>query len=174
MKIMTVNCLVRVRTGTDDQSFWNEVYRCKDRTVAVTEIPILETMNGHGTVTMISPEGWIETTSRDEWDRLHRIYDKDVIAMVYPGPRSQMPTTLDHLDIEQSQIATVAPFAAPVEEPFEVPGDSLEALQAGAPADEKAVLRAEIEKITGEKLPFGNFGVAKLRAMRDAAVKAAA
>jgi hypothetical protein len=182
MRIQRVNALVSVRTGDTDQSFGNEVYRCGDRAIPVTEIPILQSMNGPQSVRDISPFDFYETTQPEEHARLLKSYRAEIVTAIYPSPFSPLPTLIEHVELPPGELKA-NPFKGEVvlpegnladedDMPFEVPAVAVAATIAALP-DDKNELRAAIKALTG-KAPFGNLSVEKLQALLAEAQKAAA
>mgnify|MGYP005848280495 CR=1 FL=1 len=79
--------------------------------VTVAEIEILRTLHGEDAVTDIYPTKQDTRKHADELDRLRRVYkrklpgpdakgSKNVVDIVYPGPRPNLPATLKDIGVD--------------------------------------------------------------------------
>lgn len=169
MKIEKVNVLVGVKQRPEDERFPLEVYQCGQSALPVTEIPILQAVNGLGSVSMLSVAGDFETSKQDEWDRLVAKYP-EYYQLAYPSAAVPFPKTLAELDVEPGQIDRHPTREIPAEEMAQS-GPAARGMTA-ATDDDLPTDRAELRRLLGElgvNLGFGNHGVGRLQAELAAA-----
>lgn len=161
MKIETVSCLVSSRQDPSHEHFGLAVHRTGPDAVPVSEIPILQAMHGFDAISMVKGFGAYETSRQEEWERLHRKYKREYVARVYPTMSSPMTTKIEDLHLERSQMDTRVKETAKVDD-----------AAAEAELSEKETIKARLAELNFP-LPFGNFGLPKLRAfLKEAESKA--
>lgn len=105
MKIQRVNCMVGIRIKPEDDTFRHQVFRQGIDAVPVTEIPLMQAMNGMDSISMVSVQDEYEISKMDEYARLQRLYKPEQMALCYPMASAPMPSEVKDLDLEPSQMA---------------------------------------------------------------------
>jgi len=175
MKIETVNCLVGSRQSPEDQEFKLAVYKCGIPALPVTEVALLQAVNGTDSISHVSLAGEIDVSKEGEWKRLAAKYPK-VIQFAYPSVAIPMPSRLDQLDLRPEQFDRTPPKDIAVLD--DVPGPISRGQTLAIELDDMPTDRAELRRLIeaeGVHIKFGNFGVPALQAMLlDARKKKAA
>lgn len=164
MKIETVSAIFGVREKPEHEHFNLSVFKTN---VPVSELPIHMGVNGEDSIRDITVDGEIETTRKEEHERLARVYRNEILKQIYPNPMTPMPLRLADIDVDPSYLARKRPADA------KPAGDAFAAGKTVNVAAEKDRIKARLDELDF-KLPFGNFGIEKLRGfLAEAEAKAA-
>lgn len=104
MKIQRVNCMVGIRIKPEDDTFRHSVFRQGIDAVPVTEIALMQAMNGMDSISMVSVQDEYEISKLDEYARLQRLYKPEQMALCYPMASAPMPSKMEDLDLGPEQI----------------------------------------------------------------------
>lgn len=104
MKIQLVNCLVGTKTRPEHDHYDLQVPRFGVDALPVTEVAILQALNGQASISMVSVQGEYEITRADEYERLLAKFRREHVALCYPGPTLPMPSTIADIELLPSQM----------------------------------------------------------------------
>lgn len=107
MEIQLVNALIGIRGKPEESHFSTQVYKTGPSKIAVTEIPIIQAMNGLDCVSKVSPAGWMKTSKGEEMKRLEGLYQIEALRAVYPSTAAPIPHNIEGLGLDPDQIETM-------------------------------------------------------------------
>lgn len=168
MIIQKVNVLVGSRQAPEHQDYKLAVYKCGPDALPVTEVAILQAINGLESVTEVSPAGEYETTKEKEWQRLVRKYPR-AYHLCYPSAAVPMPKDISGLELEAHQFAKVPPkeHVDDIEGPI-ARGQTMAVENAATGGDPRLAIKKRLKEEFGIELPFGNYGLPRLQGMLEA------
>lgn len=120
MEIQVVHAMVGVRQSPSDETFKLQLYKAGIDALSITELPILQAINGLESITEVSVVDTIEVNKQEEYDRLVAKYGSDAVKLVYPSPAAPMPKTVHDVELEPGAILSA-------EDPDAIPGTKTKA-----------------------------------------------
>lgn len=112
MEIQVVNAMVGVRQSPSDETFKLQLYKSGLDALPITELPILQAINGMESISDVSVVDTIEVKKQDEFNRLVEKYGEDAVKLVYPSPAAPMPKTVHDVELVPGAVL-VDPDAIP-------------------------------------------------------------
>ncbi|MBP8216067.1 MAG: hypothetical protein KAX54_00290 [Thauera sp.] len=120
MQVQVVNAMVGVRQSPSDEMYKLQLFKSGPDALRVTELPVLQAVNGLESITEVSVVGTIEVNKAEEHERLIAKYGADAVKLVYPSPAAPMPKTVHDVELEPGAVLSA-------EDPDAIPGTKTKA-----------------------------------------------